>query len=47
MKSLKLKIVLAALAGLVVPGTTLDDVACTSKTIANFPELWSRMLRTK
>jgi 3-phosphoshikimate 1-carboxyvinyltransferase len=30
----------AAVVGLVVPGVVLDDVACTSKTMPEFPELW-------
>jgi 3-phosphoshikimate 1-carboxyvinyltransferase len=34
----------AALIGLVVPGVELSDVACTSKTLPEFPELWSRMV---
>ncbi|GAA1378504.1 3-phosphoshikimate 1-carboxyvinyltransferase [Luteococcus sanguinis] len=34
----------AALAGLVVPGVELDDIACTSKTINDFDGLWRSML---
>ena len=34
----------AALIGLGVPGTELDDVACTSKTLPGFPALWAGML---
>lgn len=30
----------AAIIGLVVPGVELTDVACTSKTMPNFPALW-------
>jgi len=30
----------AAVIGLVVPGVVLDDVACTSKTMPQFPPLW-------
>jgi 3-phosphoshikimate 1-carboxyvinyltransferase len=30
----------AAVIGLVVPGVVLDDVACTSKTMPEFPQLW-------
>jgi 3-phosphoshikimate 1-carboxyvinyltransferase len=30
----------AAVIGLVVPGVVLDDVACTSKTMPEFPDLW-------
>jgi 3-phosphoshikimate 1-carboxyvinyltransferase len=33
-----------ALAGLVVPGVTVDDIATTAKTLPEFPELWGRML---
>ncbi|SPT53370.1 3-phosphoshikimate 1-carboxyvinyltransferase [Actinomyces bovis] len=36
----------AALIALAVPGTTLDDVACTSKTLPDFPTMWSAMLAT-
>jgi 3-phosphoshikimate 1-carboxyvinyltransferase len=34
----------AALVGLVTPGVELDDVACTTKTLPDFPGLWSRLL---
>ena len=34
----------AALIGLGVPGTELDDVECTSKTLPDFPALWAGML---
>lgn len=34
----------AALVGLLVPGCTVDDVACTAKTINHFETLWSDML---
>lgn len=33
-----------ALLGLAVPGITLDDVACTTKTLPDFPGLWTSML---
>ncbi|AYF98730.1 3-phosphoshikimate 1-carboxyvinyltransferase [Protaetiibacter intestinalis] len=33
-----------ALAGLVVPGVTVDDIGTTAKTLPEFPELWGRML---
>jgi len=33
-----------ALAGLVVPGVTIDDITTTAKTLPEFPELWHRML---
>lgn len=34
----------AALVGLVTPGIDLDDVGCTTKTLPDFPGLWSRLL---
>jgi 3-phosphoshikimate 1-carboxyvinyltransferase len=34
----------AAVIGLVVPGIELDDVGCTSKTLPEFPALWSAMV---
>lgn len=36
----------AAVIGLAVPDVELSDVACTSKTLPEFPELWTRMLGT-
>ncbi|GAB7043733.1 3-phosphoshikimate 1-carboxyvinyltransferase [Catenuloplanes niger JCM 9533] len=33
----------AAVIGLAVPGVELSDVACTSKTLPEFPALWSAM----
>lgn len=33
-----------ALIGLVVDGVEVDDIACTSKTLPDFPEMWARML---
>lgn len=33
-----------ALLGLVVEGVVLDDVACTSKTLPDFPNLWTAMV---
>ncbi|QEO10439.1 3-phosphoshikimate 1-carboxyvinyltransferase [Protaetiibacter larvae] len=33
-----------ALAGLVVPEVTVDDIGCTAKTLPEFPELWDRLL---
>ena len=30
--------------GLIVPGIELNDVACTSKTLPDFPALWSAMV---
>lgn len=33
-----------ALLGLVVPGVELDDVACTTKTLPDFPALWHSLL---
>ena len=37
----------AAVVGLAVPGIELDDVACTSKTMPEFPALWSAMVTGK
>ncbi|WP_428531823.1 3-phosphoshikimate 1-carboxyvinyltransferase [Propionicimonas sp.] len=34
----------AALVGLVTPGVALDDVACTTKTLPDFPGLWAGLL---
>ncbi|HEU4424472.1 MAG TPA: 3-phosphoshikimate 1-carboxyvinyltransferase [Pilimelia sp.] len=34
----------AAVIGLAVPGVELSDVACTSKTLPEFPTLWSAMV---
>jgi 3-phosphoshikimate 1-carboxyvinyltransferase len=34
----------AAVIGLVVPGVELTDVACTAKTLPDFPGLWSGMV---
>lgn len=34
----------AAVIGLVVPGITLTDVACTAKTMPDFPRQWSKMV---
>ncbi|GAB2927607.1 3-phosphoshikimate 1-carboxyvinyltransferase [Micromonospora polyrhachis] len=34
----------AAVIGLAVPGVNLSDVACTSKTLPEFPALWSAMV---
>ncbi|HEX4724456.1 MAG TPA: 3-phosphoshikimate 1-carboxyvinyltransferase [Pseudonocardiaceae bacterium] len=33
-----------AVIGLRVPGVTVDDIASTSKTLPDFPEMWARML---
>jgi 3-phosphoshikimate 1-carboxyvinyltransferase len=33
-----------ALLGLAVPGLLVDDIGCTSKTLAEFPQLWTAML---
>jgi 3-phosphoshikimate 1-carboxyvinyltransferase len=33
-----------ALLGLVVPGVEVDDIASTTKTMADFPGLWASML---
>jgi 3-phosphoshikimate 1-carboxyvinyltransferase len=37
----------AAVIGLAVPGVELSDVACTSKTLPEFPALWSAMVTSK
>lgn len=37
----------AAIAGLAVPGIELSDIACTSKTMPEFPTLWSAMVAGK
>jgi 3-phosphoshikimate 1-carboxyvinyltransferase len=34
----------AAVVGLAVPGIELTDVACTSKTLPEFPELWADLV---
>jgi 3-phosphoshikimate 1-carboxyvinyltransferase len=34
----------AAVIGLAVPGIVLSDVACTSKTMPEFPALWSQII---
>lgn len=34
----------AALVGLRVPGLCVDDIACTSKTLPDFPALWDRLV---
>lgn len=36
-----------AVIGLAVPGVRLSDVACTSKTLPEFPGLWSAMVTTR
>ena len=33
-----------AVLGLVVDGITVDDIACTTKTLADFPTMWSDLL---
>ena len=33
-----------ALLGLAVDGVELDDIACTTKTLADFPGMWSRLV---
>lgn len=37
----------AAIIGLTVPGVVLTDVACTSKTLPEFPQLWARLVRAE
>lgn len=34
-----------AIVGLAVPGVEVDDIATTAKTLPQFPQLWSEMLR--
>jgi 3-phosphoshikimate 1-carboxyvinyltransferase len=34
----------AAVIGLAVPGVVLSDVACTAKTMPEFPELWTQLV---
>ncbi len=36
----------AAVIGLRVPGVVVDDIGCTTKTIADFPGLWRELLAT-
>ncbi|HEX2901972.1 MAG TPA: 3-phosphoshikimate 1-carboxyvinyltransferase [Jatrophihabitans sp.] len=33
-----------AVLGLAVPGIEIDDIGCTSKTLADFPDLWAQLL---
>jgi 3-phosphoshikimate 1-carboxyvinyltransferase len=33
-----------AVLGLAVPGVAVDDIGCTSKTLADFPGMWRRLL---
>ena len=35
-----------AVLGLAVPGVEVDDIGCTSKTLADFEGMWRRMLVT-
>jgi 3-phosphoshikimate 1-carboxyvinyltransferase len=37
----------AAVIGLTVRGVVLSDVACTSKTMPDFPALWTRLVSTE
>jgi 3-phosphoshikimate 1-carboxyvinyltransferase len=37
----------AAVIGLAVEGIVLDDVACTAKTLPEFPELWADLVTTR
>ncbi|WP_270771366.1 3-phosphoshikimate 1-carboxyvinyltransferase [Pauljensenia sp. OF14-1SRA] len=34
----------AAILGLGIPGTTLDDIACTAKTLPDFPSMWASLV---
>ena len=36
----------AAVLGLAVPGLELTDIACTSKTLPDFPRMWDQLLET-
>lgn len=36
-----------ALIGLVTPGVELDDVACTTKTLPDFPGLWTHLVKAQ
>jgi 3-phosphoshikimate 1-carboxyvinyltransferase len=36
-----------AIIGLRVPGVVVDDIACTAKTIPDFPGMWDRMLHSR
>ncbi len=33
-----------AVLGLAVPGVLVDDIACTGKTLPDFPGQWARLL---
>ena len=33
-----------ALLGLVVPGVVVDDIASTTKTLADFPGMWAELV---
>jgi 3-phosphoshikimate 1-carboxyvinyltransferase len=37
----------AAVIGLAVPGVQLSDIACTTKTLPDFPGMWARLLGTE
>lgn len=37
----------AAVVGLAVPGVTVDDIACTSKTLPDFPTMWAQMIASQ
>jgi 3-phosphoshikimate 1-carboxyvinyltransferase len=37
----------AAVIGLAVEGIDLSDVACTSKTLPEFPELWADLVTSR
>jgi 3-phosphoshikimate 1-carboxyvinyltransferase len=37
----------AAVLGLAVKGLALSDVACTSKTLPEFPQLWADLVTTR
>ena len=35
-----------AVLGLAVDGVEVDDIACTTKTLSDFPGMWSRLVST-
>ena len=37
----------AAIVGLVIDGVSVDDIACTSKTLPNFESMWQSMLENR
>ena len=35
-----------AILGLITPGITVDDIACTSKTLPTFEAMWASLVST-